>query len=115
MNGFPMNDKKTVAKSFEVLDTCLGFVARAAMLSRFLAIVLVLCSSLGVLAQEKGAGGVQSKPRRAINLGTDVIKGKVFRPEVGFVTARGDLSFEGLPLEREVLKEVEKSVSKPPF
>jgi len=43
------------------------------------------------------------------------VVGKVQKPRVYYVIGRGELKYQGLPLERDLLKEVEDAVERPPF
>jgi len=114
-----MKRKKTVEKSFELLDTLIGFVTMEPMLSRLLMVIFMCIIGGGAFAQEKG-GRVQEPPRigRVIDLskyGALKVEPRVYRPDVKFSEASRALEFEGIPLEWDGLKEVEKSVFKPPF
>jgi len=43
------------------------------------------------------------------------VLGKVQKPRVYYLIGRGELKYEGLPMDRDLLKEVEDSVKGPPF
>jgi len=43
------------------------------------------------------------------------VYGKVQKPGVDYLITQGDLKYDGLPLERNLLKELEDSVKGPPF
>lgn len=45
----------------------------------------------------------------------DIIYGKVQKPGVDYLITQGELKYEGMPLERNLLKELEASVSAPYF
>jgi hypothetical protein len=118
MKDFAVNGKKTVAKSSKVLDTYFGFVARAAMLLRFFVSMLILLVGMVAFAQTKGEHARPKGHSKVVDLGEGGplrVVGKIYRPEVPFITGAKELHFEGIPLEWDGLKEVEKSVSKPPF
>lgn len=72
----------------------------------------------GVEAQSSRAaqGRRTAKPQlRDIVLDTMVVYGKVQKPEVFRFVERGELKLEELPLDRDLLREVEESVNKPGF
>ncbi len=43
------------------------------------------------------------------------VVGKVQKPRVYYVIGRGELTYHGIPLDRDLLKEVEEAVDGPPF
>jgi len=45
----------------------------------------------------------------------DLIYGKVQKPGVDYLILQGDLEYEGLPMEHDLLKVLEKSVKEAPF
>jgi hypothetical protein len=45
----------------------------------------------------------------------DRIEGKVQKPGVDYLITQGDLEYDGLPLERDLLKDLEDSLKGPPF
>jgi hypothetical protein len=45
----------------------------------------------------------------------DKIYGKVQKPGVDYLITQGDLSYEGLPMEHDLIRVLEDSVRKPPF
>lgn len=55
------------------------------------------------------------KPTRVIEMDVLEVIGKVQKPRVYYVIGRGELKYHGLPLERDLLKEVEETVEGPPF
>ena len=54
-------------------------------------------------------------PKKVIEMDPLEVIGKVQKPHVFYVIERGELKYEGLPLERSLVKEVEESVKRPPF
>lgn len=63
---------------------------------------------------ERGARA-RRKPTKVIEMDVLEVIGKVQKPRVYYVIGRGELKYHGLPLERDLLKEVEKAVDGPPF
>lgn len=55
------------------------------------------------------------KPTKVIEMDVLEVIGKVQKPRVYYVIGRGELKYHGLPLERDLLKEVEETVEGPPF
>lgn len=45
----------------------------------------------------------------------DLIYGKVQKPGVDYLITQGDLSYEGLPMEHDLIRVLEDSVKRPPF
>jgi len=45
----------------------------------------------------------------------EVFYGKVQKPGVDYLITQGDLAYEGLPLEHDLLRALEQSVKAPPF
>jgi len=45
----------------------------------------------------------------------DLIYGKVQKPGVDYLITQGDLAYEGLPMEHDLLQVLEQSVKEPPF
>lgn len=45
----------------------------------------------------------------------DIVYGKVQKPGVDYLIMQGDLSYEGLPMEHDLLQVLEQSVKEPPF
>lgn len=54
-------------------------------------------------------------PRKVIEMDTLEVLGKVQKPRVFLLIGRGELKYEGLPMDRDLLKEVEDTVKGPPF
>jgi len=54
-------------------------------------------------------------PQKVIEMDTLEVLGKVQKPRVYYLIGRGELKYEGLPMDRDLLKEVEDSVKGPPF
>lgn len=67
--------------------------------------------------EASGGGGARArrKPTKVIEMDVLEVIGKVQKPRVYYVIGRGELKYHGLPLERDLLKEVEKTVEGPPF
>ncbi len=63
---------------------------------------------------ERGARA-RRKPTKVIEMDVLEVIGKVQKPRVYYVIGRGELKYHGLPLERDLLKEVEETVEGPPF
>lgn len=63
---------------------------------------------------ERGARA-RRKPTKVIEMDVLEVIGKVQKPRVYYVIGRGELKYHGLPLERDLLKEVEETVERPPF
>lgn len=55
------------------------------------------------------------KPTKVIEMDILEVIGKVQKPRVYYVIGRGELTYHGLPLERDLLKEIEDTVEGPPF
>jgi len=55
------------------------------------------------------------RPQKVIEMETLEVLGKVQKPRVYYLIGRGELKYEGLPMDRDLLKEVEDSVKGPPF
>ncbi len=64
-----------------------------------------------------GGGGARARRRPTKVIEMDVLEviGKVQKPRVYYVIGRGELKYHALPLERDLLKEVEERVEGPPF
>lgn len=89
--------------------------------------VIVIGALTGPLAaQENNAPGPAAKeaqkaqstrrgPQRVIEMETMEVVGKGQKPRVYYLIGRGELAFEGLPLERSFVGEIEESVKGPLF
>lgn len=71
-------------------------------------------------SQREATGGertglTQRKPTKVIEMDTLEVIGKVQKPRVYYVIGRGKLEYHLIPLERDLLKEVEKTLEGGPF
>jgi len=69
----------------------------------------------GPAAATGRAARAARKPAKVIEMDVLEVVGKVQKPRVYYVIGRGELKYQGLPLERDLLKEVEDAVERPPF
>ena len=77
--------------------------------------LLMAATALAQPAPVPAKAAPKRGPQKVIEMDPLEVIGKVQKPHVIYMIQRGTLKYEGLPLERSLLKEVEQSVDKPPF
>ena len=63
----------------------------------------------------KKAQAVKRGPQRVIEMETMEVVGKGQKPRVYYLIGRGEMTYDGLPMERNMSNEIEESVKRPPF
>jgi len=66
-------------------------------------------------SRTKKAQVTKRGPQRVIEMETMEVVGKGQKPRVYYLISRGELTYEGLPMERSMSNEIEESVKRPPF
>jgi len=60
-------------------------------------------------------GVARRRPRKVIEMDTLEVIGKVQKPRVYYLIGRSELAYEGLPMDRDLMKEIEDTLEGSPF
>lgn len=69
----------------------------------------------GVKTREWVQKGAQKVVEINFDEAGDIVYGKVQKPGVDYLITQGDLAYEGLPMEHDLLQVLEQSVKESPF